>query len=336
MTTRLSDIIVPEVFFPYMLKETETKTAFFQSGIMRTDPVIAGKLAGGGETFQMPTYADLSDANEASIGSDNPADVITADKISAFKDICRRQVRSKAWSDMDLVRELSGSDPMQAIASRVAQWWGRSMQRAAISTVRGVVADNVANDASDMVNDIGTDAAGAPAAAELVSAEAILDTKQTLGDSAEKLAAIAMHSVVYTRLQKQNLIDFIPDSEGRVMFPTYLGYRVVVDDGLPAIAGTNRTKYHTYLFAEGALAWGESPVAVPVETDRAPEKGNGTGQETLFTRRQFVIHPYGIKWTETAVVGQFPTNAELQTATNWDRVYPERKQIPMAVLITNG
>jgi hypothetical protein len=28
--------------------------------------------------------------------------------------------------------------------------------------------------------------------------------------------------------------------------------------------------------------------------------------------------------------------AELRLAANWDRVYPERKQIPLALLITNG
>jgi hypothetical protein len=48
------------------------------------------------------------------------------------------------------------------------------------------------------------------------------------------------------------------------------------------------------------------------------------------------MHPYGIKWTDTSVGGEFPTVAELRLAANWDRVYPERKQIPLALLITNG
>jgi hypothetical protein len=60
------------------------------------------------------------------------------------------------------------------------------------------------------------------------------------------------------------------------------------------------------------------------------------GAETIYTRRQFAIHPYGIKFTDASVGGEFPTNAELRLAANWDRVYAERKQIPMADLITNG
>ena len=336
MTTRLTDLIVPEVFFPYMMLETETKTAFFQSGILRNDPTITEKLGGGGLTFQLPGFNDLSDAIEASIGSDDPAAKSTPDKISTHRDVAIRNIRTKSWADMDLNREMIGTDPMEAIASKVANWWGRSMQRYVISCMRGIIADNVAGDNGDMVVDISNDAASAVTDAELISAEAILDAKQTMGDSGRKLTAIAMHSAVFTRLQKLNLIDYIPDSEGKVWFPTYLGYRVVEDDGLPAIAGTNRIRYHSYLFADGAVGYGESPVQVPVEVDRVPDAGNGTGQEILYTRRQFIIHPFGVRWTDASRAGNFPTNPELQDAANWDRVYPERKQVPMVALITNG
>jgi hypothetical protein len=187
-----------------------------------------------------------------------------------------------------------------------------------------------------MVKDISTDAGGAPAAGELISAEAVMDAAQTLGDRKEDLKLICMHSVVNTRLAKLDLIDYRMDSEGKIVVPYYLGYRVHVSDRLPAISGTNRVRYHTYLFGSDVFGWAESPVAKPVETDPDPLAGAGMGVDTLVTRRQFAIHPYGIKWTESAVAGEFPSNTELRTAANWDRVYPERKQIPFAVLITNG
>lgn len=334
--TRLTDLIVPEVFFPYMVKETMTKTAFFQSGIIKEDPALQAFIAGGGLTTNVPSFADLSDATEAGIGSDNPDQKATPDKIGSFRQVGIRNIRTKAWSDMDLNRELIGADPMEAVASRVSAWWGRSFQRHLISSIRGIVADNIVNDASDMVVDIGTDAVGAPTAAELISADAIIDAQGTMGDASDALSAIAMHSTVYNRLLKEDLIDFIPDSEGKIQFPTYLGYRVVKDDGLPAVAGTNRVKYHTYLFAEGAVAYAEAPVAVPVEPDRLPDVGNGTGQEVLYTRRQYILHPQGFQWTDASRAAAFPTNAECENALNWDRVYPERKQVPIAVLITNG
>jgi hypothetical protein len=227
---------------------------------------------------------------------------------------------------------------MQAIADSVARYWERQFNAILVATLHWVYLDNVANDGGDMVNDIGTDAAGVPSAAELVSAEAIIDTKQTMGDAAEDLRAIIMHSVVYSRLQKQNLIDFIPDSRGEIQFPTYLGYRVIVSDTAKRITGTNRTEYITYLVGAGALAWHEAPLrsSPMIEVDREALQGNGVGVDILISRRQFVLHPNGIKWTDTSAAGEFPTNAELAAASNWDRVFPERKQVPIAFLVTNG
>src|SRR5690606_35722888 len=102
------------------------------------------------------------------------------------------------------------------------------------------------------------------------------------------------------------------------------------------VAGTNRTKYWTYLVGRGAIGWAEVPVTKPVDVDEKPDQGNGMGVSTLWTRRQFVLHPYGIRFTDTTVTEEFPTNAELATAGNWDRVVSERKQIPIAALVTNG
>ena len=335
MTVRLSDVIVPEVFYPYMQNATTAKSAIFSSGILRSDADLAKKLAGGGRTFNVPFWNDLDDA-ESDIGDDDPTNDATPGGITTGKDIARRQVRTRGWSTTRLVAELAGDDPVKAIGNRVGDYWTRQFQAILVNTLRGVFADNIANDSSDMVNDIGTDANSTPGAAELVSADAILDTRQTMGDALEALDTIIMHSVIYTRLGKQNLIDFIPNSEGKAIFPSYLGYRVVIDDGCPAIAGTYRTKYHTYLVGKGAVGWAEHKLPNAVSTDNDESAAGGMGVEELWTRRSFAMHPYGIKFTDSSVAGEFPTNTELRTAANWNRVYAERKQIKMALLITNG
>jgi hypothetical protein len=227
---------------------------------------------------------------------------------------------------------------MRAIGSRVSDWWVRHFQTRFVNTLHGVYLSNVANNSGDMIRDIGTDASGAAAAAELISAEAILDAAQTMGDNSDKLDTIIMHSIVYNRLAKLNLIDFIPDARGETKFASYLGYRVIRDDGARIIAGTNRVKYVTYLVGRGAFAFGEAPMlGTPnVELDRKPEQGNGMGVDLLFTRRQFIMHPYGFRWTDASTAGETPTRAELALATNWVRCYPERKQVPLAFLLTNG
>lgn len=334
--TRISDVIVPEIFYDYIAKDTVEKSAIFQSGVIKSDAELGAKLAGGGTIFNAPFWNDL-DNTEGGIANDDPASIATPGKIGALKDMVRRQVRTRSWSTADLSGVLAGSDPMARIRDRVTAYWTRQFQRTMVQTLAGVFADNIANDASDMVKTIGNDSASAVTDAELVSAEAILDTKQLMGDASDALKVIIMHSVVYTRLQKLNLIDFVPDSEGHIKFAYYLGYLVIVDDGVQTTTGTNRVTYTTYLLGPGALGWAESANnMMPVEVRREPGQGNGMGVEILYTRRQYCLHPYGFAWQESSIAGNFPTNAELATAANWNRVLVERKQAPIAALRTNG
>lgn len=334
-TTRISDIIVPEVFFNYMAKDTTEKTELFRSGIIRPDGELSAKLGGGGRTFNVPFWRDL-DNTESGVASDDPSAFATAGTISTGKDIARRQLRTRAWSTADLAAILAGSDPMARIQARVTAYWDRQFQLILRNTLTGLFADNVANDSGDMVNDISNDSSATATSAELVSAEAIIDTAHTMGDNSGAFRTLVMHSNVVKRLKKLNLIDYIPDSEGRVNFAQYLDYRVVIDDGVRTVTGSNRVKYWTYLVGESAMGWAEVAPETPVEVHREPLAGNGMGIEYLITRRQFVMHPYGIKWTDSSVSGQFPSNADLATTANWDRVYVERKQIPIAALVTNG
>lgn len=332
--TRISDVIVPEVFDSYMVKNTVQTMAFYQTGVLRPDADLARKLAGGGRTFNVPFWRDLDDT-ESDTASDDPDSHASASPVTTGKDVALRQIRTKGWTTANLTAELAGADPMARITSRVGDYWGRQFDRIAIATAKGVFADNILNDGGDMVKDISVGTA--PATANLISAEAVMDAAQTLGDEKQALKLIVMHSVVNTRLAKQDLIDFRPDSDGKTWVPHYLGYRVHVSDNLPVInMGGGVVKYHTYLFGSDVFGWAEHAVEKPVETKSDASAGDGMGIEELWTRRQFALHPYGIKWTDAQVGGEFPTNAELSLAANWDRVYPERKQIPMALLITNG
>ena len=166
-------------------------------------------------------------------------------------------------------------------------------------------------------------------------ADVVIDAAQTMGDHKRLLSAIAMHSVVYTSLQKLNLITYIPNSRGEVNIPTYLGYTVVVDDSMPAVAGTNRITYTSILFSAGAFGMGNNTQIVPSELDRLPAAGHGGGQDILYSRQGGIIHPRGITVTGTPASTRSFTLAELAAAATWNRVY-DRKKIGIAFLQTNG
>lgn len=305
MSTKIADVIVPEVFNPYVVQRTTELSKMFGSGIISNDPQLNALATSGGTIINMPFWNDLDGDDE--ILSDSGA--LTPGKISAAKDMSRLQMRGRAWGVNDLSKALSGDDPMAKIGDLVADYWARRWQKMLFATLKGVFAST---SMSGNVHDISALTAGA----ELINGSTIIDAKTKLGDAAEKLTAIGMHSNVYASLQKQNLIDFIPDSNGVVNIPTYLGLRVIVDDGCPVDTGV----YTTYLFGQGAIGYGEGSAPVPTETDR----DSLAGEDILINRRHFILHPRGIKWTETAVTGEAPTNAELEDATNWTKVYDNK------------
>lgn len=330
--TRITDIVVPEVFVPYVIEETVNKSALIQSGIVIPDPQMDILAQRGGKLINMPFFTDLTGDDEVLADGSGGAttDSLTPGNVGTGKDIAVLHLRGRAWGVNDLAKALSGDDPMGAIASMVGQYWAYREQQVLIASLTGVFADNIQNDSSSLVHDISV---GSVAATDdnKIDAEIIIDAAALLGDMADRLTGIMMHSTPYTRLRKLNLIDFIPDSEGRVNIPTYLGKRVIVDDNCPADAATVGTRYTTYLFGAGAIARGDGMAPVPVETDR----NSLAGHDYLIYRRHFLLHPRGIKFTSSSVAGAAPTNTELKAHANWDRVY-QTKNIRMVKLVTNG
>lgn len=334
-TVQLADIYVPEPFEAAIDEAAVEQNRFIQSGVLASDSVIQSMAASGGAIGELPFYKPLDASGEPDYTTDNPASSSTPDKITSGLQKYRKAMMQKSWSVMDLSRELSMRDPFAAVTAKIGQYWATQTQKRVIQSAMGVLADNVANDSGDMVFSIATDAVGAVTDAERISADAVLSAKATMGDHASSLAVIAMHSVVYTRLQRQNLITFIPDARGEVNIPTYLGYAVVVDDSMPAVAGTNRITYTSILFAISSIAFAPTSPTIPSELERLASTGNGGGQTIIHSRKTELIHPFGFANDGTPAAGQTLTLAELATATTWNRVI-SRKIVGMAFLQTNG
>lgn len=308
--TLLSDVIVPEVFNQYVINRTAELSAFWQSGIIGELPEVAS-LMGGGKTVNMPFWQDLSGADEV---IDDTTD-LTINKITPAQDEAVICIRGKAWGASDLSAMLAGSDPMMAIGDLVAGYWSRRMQVALLSAIKGAMGSTVSPSMAANSYNI---TAVSPASARIFDAEAFLDACQKLGDAQDSLAGVAVHSATYNLMLKDDLIDFVKPSDGSDNIPTYLGKRVIVDDGMPASSGN----YTTYIFGPGAIGYAEGSPKTPTETERKALIGGGT--DVLVNRRKFVLHPRGVRWIGN--VSPTPSNTQLETTTNWQRVY-ETKQI---------
>lgn len=338
MSTRISDVVVPEVFSPYVQVLTEQKSRLVQSGAVVMDEVLNNDLAGGGQTFNEPFFNDLQDTEENQ-SSDDPNQNSTPNKIDAASEVQVRMSRNNSWASMNLTAELAGADPMDAIANSVAGYWARRDQAAFVATMKGVFAANAIDpvQSTHTKDDMSYDISGSSFVdgATNFSASAFIDTTATMGDSMEVLKMCMVHSMVYARMLKNNLIDFVADAvnPNAERVPTFLGRMVIVDDGMPNTAGV----FESWLFAAGAVRMGRGLPKTPTEIESKPSSGNGGGQEILYNRRELILHPVGHAWSGTTNAGG-PSNAgttgNLAHMDSWKRVFAERKQIKIARLVT--
>ena len=309
-TTRIGDIIQPEVFTPYTIQKTMEKSALIQSGIAENTAEFDALASGPNTLINMPYWNDLTGDAEVM----NDTDETMPGKITASKDVARKLAFTKSWAANGLAALLSGDDPMGAIADRVADYWTRWYQQILLSILEGVFASSTM---ADKIHNISNQQGNAA----LISGKTFLDAAQKMGDAKDLLVAVMMNSAVETYLAKNNLIEYLPDSEGKPYIRQFLGKRVIVDDSMPFVTQNGNKIGVAYLFGYGAIAWGNGTHPDIIQTEVVRKGLSLAGEDVLVNRRLPLLHPRGVKWIETNVEGNFPTLEELEEGSRWERVY---------------
>jgi hypothetical protein len=314
-----------------VIERTAELSTFGQCGIIEHAPEFDELAAGGGREVKMPFWKDLTAARQ--LLSDGAA--LTINKITGDQDIARIQNDAQTWGVNHLAKVISGDDPMGAIIDLVAGYWARTDEGMLVSCLKGIFA--AASMAGNKLGIASETVAGQSASTRLNGAT-FVDATVKLGDRGDRLTAVAMHSATEAALRKLELIDFIPDSEGKAQIKTFQGRRVIVDDNLPVRAGTtDGLVYTSYLFGPGAFAKGMAPLSgeplqggfgtTGVEVARVPLESD----TVLINRRRYILHPRGVKFTSAAVAADSPTNAELENGANWTRVFENKNVRIVAV-----
>ncbi len=306
--TRIADILTPDIWNSYGLQRSTELSSFWMSGVVGTVPGVT--LPEGGATINMPHFNALT--GTAQRLSDSAA--LETKKITAGKDIAVLQMLGDSWSANDLAGVMSGADPAKAIADLLAEYWANQMQSQVITLLKGVFG------AASMATNVSDISAGVTEAVRAFNQNTFIDATQKLGDAKGKVAAIAMHSATEAYLAKQQAIIYETTADKSDRLPMYMGKRVIVNDSLPVDTGT----YTSYIFGANAIGFVDGVVgAGDLETDRDILAG-----DTVMTmRRRFILHVMGCKW-KGSPVGSTPSTAEIETGTNWERVY-DHKQIPL-------
>jgi hypothetical protein len=312
--TAIANIVVPTIFSPYVVERSTTLSNILNSGIAQRSPVFDEMAGAKGKTFELPYFNDLTGADE--VLADGSA--LTINNITAEQETATKFMRGKAWGATDLASAVAGEDIMASIGDMVAGYWARSIQ----TTMMGIV-DAMFTDASGelwathVVDNAATD----------ITSSMVVDAMQKLGDNSDRLTTMVVHSATYAKLQKDSLIAFIRDADNNIMFSTFLGKRLIVDDQCTTSGSGATTEYRSYLFGEGAFAYGVGSIDNATEIDRDTLKG----EDVLINRQHYILHPRGLKFVGS-VAGSSPTNAEVSAGADWTQVW-DNQNIKMVCLI---
>ena len=326
MATLRSDVIIPEVFTPYVIEQTTARDAFLQSGVVQ--PMAELNATEGGDLINVPFFsANLS--GDFEVLSDSSS--LTPGKITTDKQVGVILHRGRAFESRDLAALAAGSDPMGAIGQKIGAYIANQRQKDLLSCLSGVFGSVNSTDSNAAFFGLTIDG-GSSDTPTVLSPRHVAKAKALLGDQGDKLAAVCMHSAVYYDLVERKLVDYVLATDGNGgsatasggtitpaygggndTVPTYCGLRVIVSDDVAKVGSGSSSEYSTYFFTAGAVASGEQ-AGLQTETDRDILAKS----DAMSIDLHYCYHPVGSKW---AVTTTNPTQAQLETVSNWSKVY---------------
>lgn len=327
------------------------KSALWNSGAVANNESLATTVgANDGRLFTKNFYHDLAQPNDVMpagpVYPDDSETLVPTGTLTKSEYQVIKNGPVMSWDIMSIMKRFDFmQDPISVVSGLLNQYWGQYLDQVAISIMTGIINDSVANHGSDVLVDLSDDSS-APAPGNTIQNDSIIRAEDTAGDAAD-FQTLVMHSKVYNNLRIQNLIDFIPSSDGKVNFSLYQGKVILVSDQVPVNTGGAFPVYTTYVLGGSVFEYGSNLGAdiLGFETYRDPRVGLGSGKDQIISRRQFAVHPMGYSWTDTTVTGSasagssdpiYPNMADQRLAVNWMRAASNRKYLKFAAINSNG
>ena len=336
--TRLSDLVTRPEFLNYQREDIYNRCAWIQSGAVVRNSALDARQ--GGVKVQVPFFKPIDPTEEVIEDNDTwgAGGYVSPEKITAGDQVMPILHRTFAYASSDLAAMGSGTDPMAAIRSYITRAVLRLRTRTLVSQLTGVFGTALSGNALDV-----SQAAAGAGEANFLSAPNVIRAKHLLGERADQLSIIAMHSDVYGYLQQVGALTFSTSALstggaitwggggvglGSDAVATFMGCRVVVDDLLaPTVNAGGADQYPVFLLAPGAIAEGVQQ-EMRIEADR----NILSLQDVLQCNYHYGFHVMGTKYGGA----DNPTNAVLGTAGSWTLAYTERKMTDVVRLTVNS
>ena len=335
--TRLQDLVARPEFLAYQREDIYNRCQWIQSGAVTRNTALDARA--GGVSVQVPFFKPI-DPTEVVI-EDNATwgagGYVAPERITAGDQVMPILHRTYAYASSDLASLGTGTDPLAAVRSYITRATLRLRTRTLVSQLTGLFDTAILGNALD----VSQNTAGA-VEANFLSASNVIRAKHLLGERAEELTIIAMHSDVYAYLQQVGALTFSTSALAtggaitwggggigltQVDVAYFMGMRVVVDDLIaPTVNAGGADQYNVYLFAPGAIAEGVQQ-EMRIESDR-----NILSLQDVLQ----VNYHYGMHIMGTSYLGaNNPTNATLALGASWKLAYTERRMVDAVRLTVN-
>lgn len=329
-------------FEKYLTDEIYYRSAFVQSGVLTLDSRLNGV---GGIKAEIPFFNPL-DFVEESVNSSATWGTAGTGNYTTQKQTAGTQygvwtTRGAAFAADDLSQVQTGEDALGNIRSQLAADIATKQTTKLISMLTGVFGTALAGN----VLDVSEATAGNEDETNFINVTNVTRSKFLLGERANELDCIAMHSLVAARLQEIGQLTFsapaglttgsnIAFGGGgvgvtRTDVGWFSGLKVIIDDQLPIIgtAGENQ-QFVCYLFGSGAIKTG-SQFAMSIETER----NILSRQNIMAITYNNCLHIPGVSYAGSTTD---PENSDLADKSNWSFVYDDLRTIPMVSLVVNS
>lgn len=327
-----------EVFADMMQEENFWRNEILASGVVQHDASIMDLIGTKGNVATIPIYKPMNvhDENMGALNNDGLTDNVPVE-ISGDKQTCMLIQRMKAFKAKDFTKELTGADPLGLIKGRIANYYTQVWELEMMNIANAVLG---VTGLADHVTDLSI-TTGTIADANMIDETTMIDAEQkALGDMAGGLGMTIMHSKIFAKYKKLQLVEYAKYTIGGaikqdILLPTINGKHVIVTDyNTVDTSVSGFPVYKTYLFGEGAfLSADKNNYENQYTTNYDPE--TSAGVDKFYTKQGKVLHPNGLSLAVDNIAKESPTFAELGNKANYALKF-NHKNVKMGMIKTNG
>jgi len=308
-TTKIANIIDPEIVGEVAVAEFENKSVLAGSGAMEIDQ--NSEVKAGGQRVLIPRWNLASSAWQA-LSESTP---MTARGVSSTPEYGVVVRRGDLFAIQDTAKIVSAQDPNAEVGRQVGENVTDGIDSTFIQLLAG------ATPAANRISNTGAN----------ITVSNIVDLKLKLGDRLKDLSILVLHSKQFGDLLKakevtyKDAAEIMPGTGITGEIPTIMGTVILISDKITVTAGSPNT-YTAIGLGRGALYLGYQR-EVLVETDRDIAQL----EDYIGYSLHFVPHLRGVSYTGATLM---PEDTDLANTANWTRRAAANKLVKAASIVT--